>query len=520
MNKSSTILRNLASNWAGFAINAIVTLLLTPYVLHELGASRYGIWSITASIIGYYGLLDFGVRSATNQFLTRSIAVGDYRAAGESMSTAVALLVAVGCVCALLTLCAAHVAPEVLRLPDDTRREAFWTILIVGLTSALQFGFFPFMSVFVATQRFDLANLIGVSTRLLSALLVYLMLDAGYGLIGISAATCSASLIDYLVRWRVARRLLPQVVVSRRGVSLGRLRELGSFGVWTFLQSVNTFLYQHGQPLMIGALLPIAAVGHYALASGLSQQIFAVLAPFGHVMYPVAASLHAQGDRESLRRLYHDGSRLMMLVMTCVVVIAAFWADDFYRLWIGEEYLRGSEYPSLALLLRLLLICVAANYVSSIAGQILVGSGHVRQLALLLIGGSVVNLGLGLVLIGPYGLVGAAAGPVIGTLAVDLIAVPLLLQRLVGLPVIDFLRSACVRPAVVGLLLSVCAAVITAALDPAGWLDLALHGLSAGAIAAVLVLSVGITGEERRRLVIRPVAHVLGLQTHASQTRP
>ncbi len=520
MNRSTTILRNLAYNWTGFAINALVTLLLTPYVLHELGASRFGIWWITASVIGYYGLLDFGVRGATNQFLTRSIAVRDYAAASQCMSTAVALLVVIGCVGALLTVCVAYVVPEVFSLPEETKREAFWAILIVGLTSALQFGFFPFMSVFVATQRFDLANLIGVSTRLLSALLVYLALDAGFGLIGVSAATCVANVVDYLVRWRVARRLAPQVEVSRRRVSLHRLRELKSFGVWTFLQSVNTYLYQHGQPLIIGALLPIAAVGHFALASALSQQVRAVLAPFGHVMYPVAAALDAQGDRESLRRLYHDGSRLMMLVMTCVVVIAAFWADDFYRLWIGEEYLRGSQYPSLALLLRLLLICVAANYVSGIAAQILVAAGHVRPVSLLLICGSVLNLSLAMVLIGPYGLVGAAAAPVIGSLVVDLIGIPILLQRMVGLRVLDLLRSACARPAVVALFLSLSSAVIAGTLDPAGWLDLALHGLGAGAIAAVLVLTVGITGEERRRFLVQPLTRILGRQRHASQARP
>ena len=42
--RAATILRNVAINWAGFAINAAVTLVLTPFVLHQLGAAKYGVW--------------------------------------------------------------------------------------------------------------------------------------------------------------------------------------------------------------------------------------------------------------------------------------------------------------------------------------------------------------------------------------------------------------------------------------------------------------------------------------------
>src|SRR3954468_16206293 len=119
MGTANTILRNVVSNWVGFAVNALVTLILTPYVLHGLGASRYGIWAITASVIGYYGLLDFGIRGAINQYLTRFMAVGDHKAAKECLSTAVAILGGVAVASALITVVAAHVAPRLLNLPAD-----------------------------------------------------------------------------------------------------------------------------------------------------------------------------------------------------------------------------------------------------------------------------------------------------------------------------------------------------------------------------------------------------------------
>jgi O-antigen/teichoic acid export membrane protein len=509
MGTANTILRNVASNWIGFAVNALLTLILTPYVLHALGPSRYGIWAITASVIGYYGLLDFGIRGAINQYLTRFIAVGDHKAASACLSTAVAVLGGVAMACGLITVVVAYLAPQALNLPADAADEAFWTIMIVGLTSSVQLVAFPFMSVFVATQRFDYANAIGVSTRLASALLVFAALENGYGLIGISAATCSANLLDYGVRWMVARRLAPFLKLSARMVSKTRLKELGGFGVWTFLQSVNSTLYQHAQPLIIGMLMPISAVGHYALAVGLIQQIVAVLAPIGQVIYPAATGLHARGSRDTLRRLYHDGARLMMLVMVGVVLIAAVWADDFYRLWLGERYVRETPYPALGLLLQVLLLGVVTNYTSNVAAQLLMGAGHIRPFSLLLLIGSALNLGLSLLLVGPYGLIGIAIATVIASVVIDLVAIPVLLQVKLGLSVADFARSACARPLAVACLLALVLAGIAGVSRPATtWIELVVQGMCAALAALLLVTGIGIRAEERERFIIKPLSRL------------
>lgn len=505
MSRSATILRNIASNWFGFAVNAAVTLVLTPFVLHELGVARYGVWILTSSIIGYYGLLDLGFRAGVTQYLTRYLATGDYERASECISTAVAVLSALGAVLVALSVGAAYIAPRLFDFPPSMDYEAFWCILIVGCTSALQFAFMPFTSVFVATQRFDLANLIGVATRLLTAGGIVIALKMGYGLIGVSLATCGVSLIDYVIRWRVASRLVSGLEVSRRSVKLDHLRDISSFGVWNFLISVNSYVYQYVPNILIALFMPIAAVGHYALATGLSRQINSVLSPVGQVIYPAAATLYVQGDLGRLERLYHDGSRLMMLVMIPAVLIATFWAEDFYRLWIGEQYLSEAPFYSVAFLFQILLISTATTYFSSIAGQILMGAGHVRMVATALICGSILNLVISLILIGPYGLAGVAVATVVASVVIDLIAMPLLLQRVLGLSAMSFLRWACVRPLAAGALQATLMVCIQLTGQPDDWSQLIVQGIAAGTATTAVVVGVGVTSLERQRYVVQPI---------------
>src|SRR2546427_3011707 len=76
MSHSSTItpvqgarfqLRNVLSNWGAFAFAAVVNFALAPVVVHALGDTAYGVWSLLVSLTGYLGLLDLGVRGAVTR---------------------------------------------------------------------------------------------------------------------------------------------------------------------------------------------------------------------------------------------------------------------------------------------------------------------------------------------------------------------------------------------------------------------------------------------------------------------
>jgi len=510
VSRTSVILRNITSNWVGFAVNAAVTLILTPFVLRELGAARYGIWILTSSFVGYYGFLDLGFRTGVVQYLTRYLAVNDYERGSDCISSAVSALSVLSMVMVILSLGGAVAAPYLFALPPGTGNEAFWCILIVGISSAAQCVLSPFSAIFTAKQRFDLTNMIGIGTRLLTAGGIFVALKAGYGLVGVSGAFCGANVIDYVTRWRVSRYLAPELDVSWRRASRKRFREIASFGGWNFLISLNSYIYSYVPNLLIGAFMPIAAVGYYALATGLLRNVNSILTPVGQVIYPVSVELHARGDKDELVRMYHEGSRLMIILTISIVLVSMFWAEDFYRLWVGEKYISGKTFSSVALLFQILIISTFTTYISSIAGQILVGAGHVRIIAIALICGSIINVSLSVLLIRPFGLIGIAFATVIASIIIDLITIPILLQKTIGLSVKDFALSACIRPAFVGVIQILLFYFIRLAWKPLNWSELILQGTVAAVCLSVTVFAVGLKNSERDRFILKPLQRLIG----------
>jgi hypothetical protein len=72
----SRFARNAVANWIAFLFTAIVGFFLSPFVVEHLGATRYGVWSLLAGLVGYLGLLDLGIRQAVNRYVAHHRAVG------------------------------------------------------------------------------------------------------------------------------------------------------------------------------------------------------------------------------------------------------------------------------------------------------------------------------------------------------------------------------------------------------------------------------------------------------------
>ena len=204
MSLARTLVRNIASNWAGYAVQVAVAFFLTPFVVHSLGETRYGIWTLVVGITGYYGLLDLGVASGMTQYLTRYLAAKDIDKLNTSASTGFVALSCIGFLVFVGSLIIAFSASSLFRIQAASPVEVTWVLAITGTSVAMQFVFFTYSAVFTAVQRFDLSNVIGISTRILSAVATVICLNAGYGLVGLSLVVAGTNLIDYLIRWRVA----------------------------------------------------------------------------------------------------------------------------------------------------------------------------------------------------------------------------------------------------------------------------------------------------------------------------
>src|SRR5262245_61339072 len=98
------IFYNVLSNWVSYAFGTVIAIFLSPYVVHRLGSTSYGVWTLVVSLVGYLGLLDFGVRGAVTRYIAKFHGQADNQSTSRLVSSALGIFALIGCLAILIAM--------------------------------------------------------------------------------------------------------------------------------------------------------------------------------------------------------------------------------------------------------------------------------------------------------------------------------------------------------------------------------------------------------------------------------
>lgn len=475
-NNTTRALRNSGYAIVEFAWPLALALVVTPYVVHGLGTAAYGVLSIVAVTLGFFGLLDLGIGGAALRAVAQHMERREHLDAGRVLGTAIAVYLAVGIAGAIVLAALTPVlVTRVLSIPPDVQGPATIAFLVsaVGFPVSLVVG--ALASVPKAAQRFDLSTRVAVIATTLGPIAVVTAVTLKLGLAGVAVASLSVNIVAGSIYYTIAHRLLRGAAIPIR-LDRRLLSGLASFAGWFLLASFGvTILYQLDK-LLIGVLLSVSAVTYYVVPGNLANRIQGFLGAATQVVFPATSALLARGSQEALVRLYRDGTRLSFLLAASLGVPMAIFARPFLASWVGQDFAERSSVPMVLLVGTYVLLGL-----TGVVWGLAFGAGRAKANAVFAIGMGALDIGLLLILVGPYQVTGASTA----YLASAALGAPTLIayveRHVVGLPGWAFLTEyARVAPAVVvqsvaglalaqfahGLALTVAGMAVTAAALP------------------------------------------------------
>src|SRR5690242_14514327 len=165
----SRVIRGAVANWVGRLIGLLVSLGLTPFILHRLGEDRYGLWILAGSIMAHGEVLDLGINAGVVKYLADYCARGMVAEACKLVASALCLYSVVGlCTLAFSVLFARHF-PAIFGLPFEVRETAQDLVLILGFQLAIYLPGGTASSILRGLQRYDVVNAISIVGSLIFA---------------------------------------------------------------------------------------------------------------------------------------------------------------------------------------------------------------------------------------------------------------------------------------------------------------------------------------------------------------
>lgn len=402
-----TFARSVSVDYLALAVQMVIGLLMLPFNVSHLGQSTYGLWVLTTSITMYFSVLDLGYGVAQVKFVAECRARRDREGLNQIISTLFFVFSAIGIGVFAIAAGIALNLHHFFKLEPDQAATGRSVLLFVSAYVALGFPFSVFGGVVNGFQRRYLNGWVAIGTTIVVALVNIAVLEMGYGLVELVAATTIVRIISYFLYGLNAYRAFPGLRIGPRYFRMNRLREVSRVSLYLLLIDIANKLNYSTDTVVIGAFMSTVAISIWAIAQRLIETTQNVTSQMNGALFPVVVDFATLGQAERLRRVLVQGTRISLAMVIPVTTGLVILAGPLVRAWVGPRF--EASIP----IIYILSIAVAIRVGCSMATTLLKGAGRHRLLALTNVAAALVNLGLSILLVRPFGLMGVAVGTAI-----------------------------------------------------------------------------------------------------------
>ena len=428
--------------WASLAFTAILGFFLSPFIVHHLGDQQYGVWALIGSVTRYMWLMDLGVRGAVTRYVARNHAKLDHNEAGAYISAALATFSGLACLVLMVGFVLSFLIGNLFSLPPQLVPAARAGLILVSIDIGLNLFTGVYGGVLEALQRYDLLATNTIIGEIIRAAGLVLVLRSGWGIVGVALAALASTAYQIAGQRFLSYRVYPELRISLRRADRGHVRSIITFSSIAMFLHLSNAVISWADPVIIGAFLPVTMITFFAIGSALLTYV----QPFSNAVLqmvgPPTAAAQALGETDRVQRILLQSGRLSSLIVLPVTITLMIRGGSFLGLWMGQQYAALS-----GRVLLILAISLSFSAPRRIIQTTFISLARHRHLAPYYVSEMLINLALSIYLVQVFGIIGDAWGTTIPSVAFSCAVVPLVTQRIIGIPVTQIWLAFWIRPA-------------------------------------------------------------------------
>jgi O-antigen/teichoic acid export membrane protein len=324
---------------------------------------------------------------------------------------------------ALILVGIAFFAPSLIMkgVTVGNQQKYFIFIIIIAAQTFITFTGSLFDCFLEGLQEYKLRNNTMIFITIAGSLVIYPLLKGGGGLITMAVASAVSSAIKFIFYGIVlATKKYGNFIFRPADTSYTTLKKMFSFGLKSLIYSISLQISTVTDSLIIGTFLGPSVVTLYIIPYNFITQARSFIWAMSRNFMPLFSELAALEHGEAAQILYFKASRIMVGIIVPLVIGIVMLGPSFLEHWMGLEYARSGK-----IVLYIIAAAYGVQWLNPLANRLLTGYEQHGIMARLGIIGSLVNLGLSLVLVQFIGKEGVA----LGTLLPVLIFEPIYLSK-------------------------------------------------------------------------------------------
>lgn len=326
-------------SYLNLLIGNLIPFFYTPIMLDLLGQAEYGLYGIAHSIMGYIGLLNFGIGGTMIRYLSKYRAQGDKQQEELAAGLFIKLYTVICCLILLIGFaCAANLQVYDRSLSAGELETLRILVILMTINTAVFLPFSVFSSLVIAHERFIFSKLVAMLSGIAAPALNLVMLFCGFGSVGLVISSTILNFVTYaLYTGYTIKRLELRPRFGK--AAPGLLREIFKYSFFVFIASMVDVLYWSTDKLIIGWAIGTTATAVYSIGAVFNNYVTSLSTAISGLLIPRLTEMAVKDTpKEEFTRLFIKVGRLQFIIVSFIVSAFVAFGRQFIQIWAGPEY--------------------------------------------------------------------------------------------------------------------------------------------------------------------------------------
>lgn len=438
MNNSERVIWNSIILYAKILICIVLSLWTVPIILHALGASDYGLYSLVAGVIALLAFLKTAMASSTQRYLSVARGEGNPQKMNAIFNSALMLHIVIGIgIVIILEALFPFLFDHFLNIAPErvfAGKIIYQTLLLSMFLTIVTVPFDAELNAYENMPVFAIIEIIDAVFRLALAFMIqYITWDR---LIAYGIGMACIPLLNLALKYIYTKIKYKELYIEKELLwNPPVFRQIFSFTGWNTFGALAIVGRNQGLAIILNLFYGTVMNASY----GIANQVNSVMGYFSQTLrkslHPQLMQSEGKGDHTRMLRLVHTSSKFCVLVMGIIAIPLIVELPLVLKLWL-------TNVPQYALEFTRWILFVSLIYQMSsglMAGILTMGKVRIYQIVISII--LLLNLPLS------YALLKMGYEPyyiIIGMLACEvlcLVARLLFSRKLIGLHIGHFIRK-------------------------------------------------------------------------------
>ena len=419
------------------ALNMVVGLAYTPFLIRSLGQSEYGLYSIVYTVISYLTVMDMGFGNSIIIYTARYINQGDKEKQDKLHGMFFLIYCVIGVIATLIGIILFFNVDTLFgnSMTLEELSKARIMMLILTFNMAITFPLSIFGNIIAAHEKFILGKSVKILQIILQPLIMIPLLVLGYKSMAMVVVITVVNIVCLLINMIVCIRKL-DVRLKFKGFDFLLLKEIFAYSFFIFLnQIIDKANWSLGQ-FLLGSIVGTVATAVYAVSSQLNNMYMNFSTAISNVMLPKITKMEdSKASNKEFTNMFIKTGRVQYLLMALIITGFVLFGQVFINWWAGPGY------EDAYIIACILMIPVTIPLIQNIGLSILQAKNLYKYRTIIFFGIAILNIAMSIPLTKMYGGIGTAIGTAVSLILGQVIILNIYYHKKVGINMIEFWKN-------------------------------------------------------------------------------